>query len=326
MSNKKITTKIETISPEMAKVYLEGQGSNRKAQMKMVAKFAADLSAGEWSLNGETVKFDENGQMIDGQKRMMAIIRTGIPMTTVVVRGLPSEAIFNVDTGQRRTGGDFLTIHGFRNGSQKSAVSRFYLDMGVIESREAGVSILSFGKGRQLNQKHLIDFVTANNDRLDESISYVFSRTSQHLLHSPSVFGAIFLRFADIDPDLARNFMEILLLNENYTFRADGGHYALGSQNPIWRLRHFLEDEREFLEGRVNASSKRLAAGALVGVAFKAWNLWLEGKSMTEPLSYSRNEGWPILLTPADVQAMKALSKKLKTKASSGRKGKKGSK
>lgn len=324
MTTKKIVSKIETITPEMAKDYLKDQGPNRKAQMRMVTKFSSDLAAGEWSLNGETVKFDENGRMIDGQKRMMAIVRTGLPMTTVVVRGLPAEAIYMVDTGQRRTGGDYLTIHGFRYGTQKNAISRFYLDMNRIESREAGVSIISFGRGRQLNQKHLIDFVTAHNDRLDEAIAYVFSKSSQNLLHSPSVFGAIFLRMSDIDLELARNFMEMLLLNDNYLLRADGGKYESGSHNPIWRLRHYLEMEREHLTSRLGVSQGRLIAGALVGVTFKTWNLWLEGKKMSDPMTYHSNEGWPTLLTPADVKAIKEISRKLKMNSTTSKKTRKG--
>ena len=46
------------------------------------------MQNGEWKLNGKSICFDWNGRLLNGQHRLSAVVRSGVPLTTLVVRGL----------------------------------------------------------------------------------------------------------------------------------------------------------------------------------------------------------------------------------------------
>lgn len=107
-----ITYSIETITPEIAKAYLELNENNyRKLRPRVISKYAADLAGGRWPVNGEAIKFHANGKLADGQHRLHAVIKSGIPLTTMVARGIPDDvSVF--DCNSIRTAGDILRAEG----------------------------------------------------------------------------------------------------------------------------------------------------------------------------------------------------------------------
>lgn len=48
----------------------------------------AEMQDGKWKLNGKTICFDRTGRLLNGQHRLSAVVRSGVSLTTVVVRGL----------------------------------------------------------------------------------------------------------------------------------------------------------------------------------------------------------------------------------------------
>ena len=50
-----------------------------------------DMEAGNWQWNGESIKFAEDGTLLDGQHRLAAIAESGVTLPVLVVRGLPNE-------------------------------------------------------------------------------------------------------------------------------------------------------------------------------------------------------------------------------------------
>lgn len=110
----RITT--ETITPEIARDWLQHNIQNRAVKPWRVTGYAEDMKAGRWPLNGETIKFDEDGRLIDGQHRLLACIEAGIPFTSLVVRGLHPTARRTVDGGIIRTPADVLRMEGEEGG------------------------------------------------------------------------------------------------------------------------------------------------------------------------------------------------------------------
>ena len=89
---------VEEITPKMAKEYLANNCEyNRRVNDRRVAIYAEDMKAGEWQLNGEAIQFNKHGILINGQHRLNAIIRAGIPVKMMVVRGVED----NVDLFDR---------------------------------------------------------------------------------------------------------------------------------------------------------------------------------------------------------------------------------
>lgn len=101
-----IETRRETITPEKARRYLTKQIKNRPVSDAYVKRLAGAIIAGEWKLNGETIKFNEDDEMEDGQHRCNAVIVADKPIESFVTRGLPRGAFETIDTGRRRSVAD----------------------------------------------------------------------------------------------------------------------------------------------------------------------------------------------------------------------------
>lgn len=99
-----ITAKVETITPEIAKEYLKHNSRNPRKRMDpgTIKRYADDIREGLWTLNGETIVFDEDGFLKNGQHRLCGVISAGKPIKTLVVRGIDSD-ITNFDGQLRRT-------------------------------------------------------------------------------------------------------------------------------------------------------------------------------------------------------------------------------
>ena len=102
----KITAKVETITPEIAKTMLGENVNNRRISRDNVNLFAREIRNGEWRFNGEAIKFGKDGRLLDGQHRGLAVIAADKPLTTLVIRGLEDETQQTMDSGKTRTLGD----------------------------------------------------------------------------------------------------------------------------------------------------------------------------------------------------------------------------
>lgn len=79
--------KYEIITPSVAKAYLEKNIANyRRIDKYRVACYAKEMANGTWQNNGEAIKFGKDGQLLDGQHRLTAIIRSGACVGMYVIR------------------------------------------------------------------------------------------------------------------------------------------------------------------------------------------------------------------------------------------------
>lgn len=118
-----IKVELVTIDPNMAAQWLEFNTNNRTLDQNTVEKFASDVAARRWSLNGETVKFDREGRLIDGQHRLSAIVAANTPARMMVVTGLEPESQMTVDIGRIRSTGQQLSLMGIANGNELTAAA-----------------------------------------------------------------------------------------------------------------------------------------------------------------------------------------------------------
>lgn len=106
---------IETITPAKAQVYLDTSNGNRPLSKPVIRSYADSIRQGKWMLNGVPIIFDENGHLIDGHHRLSAIIQAGIPMQTLVCRGVKPEAFTTIDQGRGKNLGQLLAMQNIDN-------------------------------------------------------------------------------------------------------------------------------------------------------------------------------------------------------------------
>jgi len=109
-------TRIEKITPTMAKLYIESNyGKQRSLSESHVVHLAQQMKAGQWACNGEPIIFDENDNLIDGQHRLNAIIRSGVAIDTLVVTGVKQTTFVTINSGKSRSNSDVFSIKGTAN-------------------------------------------------------------------------------------------------------------------------------------------------------------------------------------------------------------------
>lgn len=123
-----VSLEIVTVTPEIAKAWIDRNASNRKLSRRHVSRFSRDMGTKKWLMTGETIKFDADGTLIDGQHRLSACVTSGKPFETIVVYGLNPAAKNVIDTGKLRSGSDVLAMAGHKNTSAIASALRILVN------------------------------------------------------------------------------------------------------------------------------------------------------------------------------------------------------
>lgn len=139
----------EAITPEMAQEYLKHNTENYRGLNKdRIISYAGDMARGKWQLNGEGIKFDEEGKLIDGQHRLHAIVRAGVPVEMLVIRGV-QQGVNIYDVGSTRSMGQIAKARGIVPGwySATMAVAGWIVNNGESNHKYSGkATILQYAE------------------------------------------------------------------------------------------------------------------------------------------------------------------------------------
>lgn len=119
VGNGKLPTTLQmelmVITPELAAIWLERNTKNRPKRLPIIKRYARDMKCRDWRLSGDTIKFDKNGALLDGQHRLMAAIESDCSFRSYVCFGLEPDVFINIDSHVKRKPSDFLAICGELN-------------------------------------------------------------------------------------------------------------------------------------------------------------------------------------------------------------------
>jgi hypothetical protein len=126
------TFEVMQVTPEIALSILTNKNcKNRNISKANLRNLTNAMLNGEWKLTNQGISFDRDGNLLDGQHRLQAIVESEVTCTMLVGKNM-NPAIFNcIDTGKARTAGDTLDIAGSTNGKTIAAAVKmvsFYKD------------------------------------------------------------------------------------------------------------------------------------------------------------------------------------------------------
>lgn len=105
------TERIITVTPELARKWLEKNTANRGLRPSRVRYFAKLIENNEFMLTHQGIAFAKDGTLIDGQHRLAAIAAVGKPVRMFVGEGFVREdVILAIDIGSRRNTADSLRL------------------------------------------------------------------------------------------------------------------------------------------------------------------------------------------------------------------------
>lgn len=246
-----MTATVETITKDVALRYLEKNHSNRPANQRHLTDLMARQKRGEWVPNGDSIRFDSDGYLRDGQHRLKMVIMSEIPIETVVVRDISPSAFVTIDTGKGRNLADVLAIEDYENSTLLAGAVRY---LRTYVSRIRGVSFFSHEQQVSLLKKHK-DIVASTEFYLGLDIpsgapKYKSLMVTWHYL------------FSRVSPEGSNDFIERLVTG----LRLDN------SGDPVHRLR-----------GQLVANQMARVPAQLYfvfGVGILAWNAKQQGREV----------------------------------------------
>jgi hypothetical protein len=105
---------IKEVAPALAELLLLSNHDNQRGlKLYSIESYMLAMSSDLWSSsNGEFVKFNSRGELIDGQNRLTACVRSGETIYMMFIVGLPLDALKSIDNGVSRSLGDVLRVTG----------------------------------------------------------------------------------------------------------------------------------------------------------------------------------------------------------------------
>lgn len=247
---------IVTVDPNLAATMLATQKANRNLRRAKVDEYANDMKNGNWSFTGESICFNKRGELVQGQHRLNAIIKSGVTLQIVVVYDVDDDAILDMDSGMKRQFSDYLQITGETNTAVVAGICA------RMNEYRTGNRRCTHAESRSI----LDEFPDIHMAAGLASSKY---KSVSELLHSPAVAGFLIWATNRIDPDKMTSFFDGVKSGANLV----QGHPALVLRDTV--LRAF------------SVASKRPTHNWVLAVTIKAWNAYYDDKPIKQ-LKYAR--------------------------------------
>ena len=149
------------ITPDMAKKILAHRNkNNRPIRYTHLEKLSNAIEKGEWKVTNQGIAFDADGNLIDGQHRLAAILQTRQTVKMMVATNMDAGIFDVVDTGSKRSTGDALDILGSEHGRTVSAALKIYICYQKFPEKA--------WSGAAIQQPSTSDVLAIYKDRQDE--------------------------------------------------------------------------------------------------------------------------------------------------------------
>jgi hypothetical protein len=253
------TIELVDITPAMAQGWLDrGQEHNRQPTRGRVVRLTNAIRRGEWQVTGDTIKLDAEGFVIDGRHRLLACVAAGMPIRSLVVRGVNREAFPVLDTGKSRTPGDVMGIAGFKN------------RVAIASTARGLVLIDASGRYDPPNRQELDPLLThtallryaQTHAEVEQGVLLGNQVRAAGLRGGAGLLGTLFALLLRADEAKAAEFAERL-----------GSGANLDTDSPILRFRNRLITDQRMPNGPADREH-------LIALGIKAWNAWRAGESV----------------------------------------------
>lgn len=254
------TTTID-LTPALARELLGTNTMNRNIRKQLVEKYARDMAEGRWRPNPHGLCVSDNGTLMDGQHRCLAVIESGVTIPTTLVTGVPEQARLVVDTGAAKTAGDIVGMQGVSNAAQVATAARYILMYENYPSMAWTSSMVT--------KSEMIQFSLDHAEKIHEALHWgrTMAIGCRSIPLNPLTVAAYMIlartKVADQVPDFVEGIHTGLNLNKG---------------DP----RHSLRESVYALNGMWRTQSG-------IAVTIKAWNAYVQDRPLRS-LRFRRNE------------------------------------
>jgi hypothetical protein len=197
------------ITKELAAEYLKkNHPRNRAITRAPVEEFKRHLREGTFIYTHQGIAFDVDGCLVDGQKRLTAVVETGISARMQVTWDLQPESLMVVDTGERRH--DYQRLYMGGLDIDKDAVALVKAVLGSVSGVSARVPL---------------ELIREAFEKLQDGLKFLRTNTSSR--RTNSVVRAVIVRaFYTADHGRLVEFCSCVF-NQQVSSNADGAAVLL---------------------------------------------------------------------------------------------------
>lgn len=260
-------TEIRTFDSSEIEKLLDKEDNYRKLSISHSDALLADMLAGRWMQPSPSpiVLSKDGNRLIDGQHRLLAALnynkqtRRKVQFLVVYVKDEAS-AIVTMDTGKKRTIGDFL--------ARCQATSR--TTVGALIAVEAALpqdgtlNVSMWDRGASKSVAAMAEEFSANRSRMEDVASMCHKAFAVGSLGAPGLLAAVVWQIQKKNRAASERFVEML-----------GSGVGMTASNPIYQLRQYMQ--RRAVRGSTRVIERRSMVAALI---IKAWNAWISGQEV----------------------------------------------
>jgi len=181
-------TEILKVTPKMAAEFLSKNNNNRKISKTVVRRYSTQMENNEWLLSPDGLSFDLDGNIVNGQHRLSAVIESKKTINFIVTHDVPKGIFAIIDTGKNRSGGDVLSILKIKNSNITAACVRRH----IMLSKNSELNATTTGRtSRSITNQNIIKAYNTNNLLYDELVRYSISLYSKVRIYGVSDTAAI---------------------------------------------------------------------------------------------------------------------------------------
>ena len=260
-----------TITPQMAQAILKKNTINRKETPALVYSIAEEIKIGNFVYNGESIIISENGNLMDGQHRLMACVLANKSIEVNLVQGVKEDVMPTIDTGRPRKAADVFSMQNIKDSVSTSAMIRGILERLGKQSRLSTLNRGSFGSLRY-SHINLLDFYNTHKEVIVPIMEFsnIIYRRGARILPGSKIGAFIYLFSYENDSEIAIDFFRELMLG-----------IRIRESNAAQILRNKLINDK--------ISKKKLSPKAKTDNVIKAYRYYADNKNIKR-LGFSENE------------------------------------
>ena len=265
-----VTIEQLTIKPEDAREMLTRNTMNRNIDWKRVEKYAFDMKSGAWNMNGSTIVFAKDGTLLDGQKRLHAVIKANVAVEFLVVRNVDKDCVDTLDTGMARTSRHIMQIARSAHSNTAARLTKLLWLHDLMDSDLAPETCQSY-----VSNACLLNFYDQNKDLIEQAAS-IAECGGHHFVKSHMALAYCIIKRKTAYRYKLDKFFETVKTGA-----------SISEKHPIMTLRARLFDNK--------FKVRKLSVQETLAAYIRVWNAYVRDKDLTV-IRWNASEPMPEVL------------------------------
>lgn len=186
------------ISPSLAGKYLEHNINNRPISSRYIDGLVQVMKAGKFDISHQGIAFDVDGNLVDGQHRLTAVMKSGVTIPMFVTTNLPKKSLLSIDSGYKRTYLQNKLLLGVDMHPAIPAAARAMLTSDLY-------------KRHSIPNTTLDDIVHKHQEALNFAVNAFFSESCEPALRVATMLAVVARAYYTADLNRLKQFVKILV-------------------------------------------------------------------------------------------------------------------